>query len=257
MSIDLNNMTLNDILKLDMSIFKNMDILEIKKIDIKGLRKIRNIMDIIRARKKGYKDFNDYCQHLAEEKGFKNLNDYHNTMAKKKGYKDRNEYQNEWRYKNGSSLPMNKNKLCSLYLGIYIAENVLSKIFENVQRMPINNKGYDFICEKGYMVDVKSSSLHKQPEISTLKFEFNIKKNKYCDYFLLIGFDNRYDLNPLHIWLIKSGEIVRNRKLNELYGLSIPNTPKSIKLLERYEITDKLYQAKECCDKFKQINNIV
>jgi hypothetical protein len=53
--------------------------------------------------------------------------------------------------------PLNENRDCSQYLGIHIAERVLSNIFENVKRLPLHNHGYDFICNKGYKIDVKSA----------------------------------------------------------------------------------------------------
>ena len=36
------------------------------------------------------------------------------------------------------------NKSSSHYLGTHIAEQVLSKVFKDVVRMPPNNPGYDF-----------------------------------------------------------------------------------------------------------------
>lgn len=40
--------------------------------------------------------------------------------------------------------PITKNKECSDYLGCYIAERLLSKIYPDVQVMPHGNPGYDF-----------------------------------------------------------------------------------------------------------------
>ena len=55
---------------------------------------------------------------------------------------------------------MSENKDGAAYLGIYIAERALSGFFDNIQRMPYGNPGYDFICGKGFKIDAKASCLH-------------------------------------------------------------------------------------------------
>lgn len=45
--------------------------------------------------------------------------------------------------------PFDKNKECSQYLGIHIAERLLIHMFNDVVTMPMNNKGYDFVCNVG------------------------------------------------------------------------------------------------------------
>lgn len=111
-------------------------------------------------------------------------------------------------------LPMSENKECSSYLGCYVAENVLESVFTGVKTMPFGNKGYDFICEKGMKIDVKSACITRSPNRSD-KWGFCIKRNSIADYFLCLAFDNRNDLNPIHLWLIEGSEI------NHLQGLSI------------------------------------
>jgi len=150
---------------------------------------------------------------------------------------------------------MKINKDCGVFLGCHVAERILSHVFKDVDRMPYGNKGFDFICNKGYKIDSKSSCLRHDI------YWFQIKHNKIADYFLCIGFDNREDLNPQHIWLIKSDEIMinytrfkklnheRSKKLNELNTLTIANS----KLLKysKYELTDKLKETIECCSTLK------
>ena len=104
---------------------------------------------------------------------------------------------------------MENNKSCSQYLGIHIAERILSHIFHNVEQMPYNNPGYDLICGNGYKIDVKSVCHVK--DIPN-KWNFPIRRNKIPDYFLCLAFDNREDLNPKHIWLIP-GHIINNKSL--------------------------------------------
>lgn len=38
--------------------------------------------------------------------------------------------------------PASENKQCPAFLGVHVAERVLSKVFKDVKRMPPNNRGY-------------------------------------------------------------------------------------------------------------------
>lgn len=69
--------------------------------------------------------------------------------------------------------------------------------------MPHNHQGYDFICNHGKKIDVKSSCILKNNQ----GWNFNINKNTITDYFLCIAFDNRHDLNPLHVWMMPSDKV--------------------------------------------------
>ena len=112
--------------------------------------------------------------------------------------------------------------------------------------MPNNNPGFDFICNKGYKIDVKSSVLLKGGKRDkNLGWSFAINKNKIADYFLLIGFDNREDLNPLKLWLIP-GNI-----LNEQKGKHITNIEKVLLKWKQYELNNELEKVIICCNKFK------
>jgi len=115
--------------------------------------------------------------------------------------------------------PYNKNKECSLFLGVHIAERVLSHVFKDVRRMSTNNPGYDFICNQGYFVDVKSACM-----TSRERWVFTIKRNTVTDYFLCLAFDNRQNLNPLYMWLLPGKEF------NHLTGVSI-----NVKTLHKWD----------------------
>jgi len=149
-------------------------------------------------------------------------------------------YQSDRAYKTTSRRPMYENKKCAAYLGIYVAERVLSAVFKNVNRMPNGNKGYDFICNSGCKIDVKSC-VDRSAKLGISHWAFGIKQNKIADYFLCLAFDNRIDLNPIHLWLIPS-EIVNN-----LHGLIISDT--NINNFVDYEksIEDVII----CCDELK------
>ena len=191
--------------------------------------------------------YSDWINHVAVRKGYENRRERLNEWAKNKGYDNYNDYLRFMSHKSGKYLPMSENKNCTLYLGVHIAENVLSKVFKNVDRYSSNNKGFDFICGKNYKIDVKSSCIRNGNF-----WTFIINKNKVADYFLLIAFDNREELNPLHIWLIKSNEFIKKNKISEKYSVSIMNINKSIDNFKQYELIDKLKDVQKVCDEFKK-----
>lgn len=204
------------------------------------------------AQKKGFLTTKEYKDFLAQQKGFKNSKEYYDFLAQQKGFKNNSDYVNNLNHKRGDTKPMSENKSCSQYLGVHIAERVLSHVFESVTRMPILNPGYDFICKKGYKINVKSACITKNN--LTKIWNFYIRKNTIPDYFLLLAFDNRTDLNPLHIWLIKGTDkigIKIKSILNEKNSLHICNTFRSIEAYEKYEIEDKLKKMISCCDSLK------
>ena len=180
--------------------------------------------------------------------------EYNNWLAQRRGFTDSREEARAYIHKKGIKKPMGENKSCSAYLGVHIAERVLSKIFINVIRMPYGNKGYDFICQKGYKIEVKSSCIRSQKRNNRIhtKWDFEINKNNIADYFIFIAFDNRESLNPCHVWLIKGTEIIKTiknkpTKLNCKKVFSISNSKQSITLYKYYELNDKLEQVKKCC----------
>jgi hypothetical protein len=149
---------------------------------------------------------------------------------------DYRKYGRDYNYKNGTCQPLGTNKECASYLGD-IAERALSKFFDNIQRMPFGNPGYDFICGQGYKIDVKSSTL-RPTEYNDL-WNFSIKRNKIADYFLCVGFDDRKNLNPLHIWLIPGNVI------NDHSGLGITNSKIGLRRFAKYE--RELDRVISCC----------
>ena len=134
--------------------------------------------------------------------------------------------------------PYNENKECTLFLGVHVAERVLSHVFKNVKRMPIGNPGYDFVCGRGYKIDVKSSCLNVDN-----KWQFDIDHNTIADYFLCLAFDNRENLNPLHLWLLPGS------KLNHLTAATI--RPTTIDKWDEYKLD--VAEMVACCDTIKKL----
>ena len=129
------------------------------------------------------------------------------------------------------------------FLGCYVAENVLSKVFKDVKSMPFNNPGYDFVCNHGKKIDVKSGCTVKRTLQSWQKkgaptWKFTINKNTVADYFLCLAFDDREKLTPLYMWLIPGNEI------NHLTAVTI--SMETLPKWEKYELSiDKVVK---CCD---------
>lgn len=201
------------------------------------------------AQQKGFKDEKEYLNWWSQQQGLKNYRDYLDYSATKKGFKNYNEYCLYNLHKRGKCKPLSENKECADYLGVHIAERILSKIFNNVQRMPLKNPGYDFICIKNHKIDVKSACIHRN------KWLFHIYNNKIADYFLLLAFDNRNDLNPMHMWLIRRDEVINTKRtsfpINEKLGITIYNSSYGLSIYTKYEIKNKLDKVKMCCNELK------
>lgn len=178
--------------------------------------------------------------------------EYRNKLAREKGYSDDTERrrhdfnkQIEREGYDNFALPMSENKNCAPYFGIEIAEKYVFSLFDDAERMPPNNPGYDWICKKGEKIQSIARCLCKSKD--SLVFVFAIKYNNLTDYFILTGWDNRDSLNPLRVWLIHKDEIIRGRKLWERDSLSIINRPEYLAEFKKYEITDKLEKLKDLC----------
>lgn len=110
-------------------------------------------------------------------------------------------YGKMYRKKTRNAISYTKNRACPSFLGCHVAEQVLQKVFKDVETMPLNHPGYDFICNRGKKIDVKSSCTRNGSH-QTNSWEFCVTKNTIADYFLCIAFDNRESLTPLHLWLL-------------------------------------------------------
>lgn len=155
------------------------------------------------------------------------------ARAWRKANPDKKRAQSERGNRKQGMRSFNENKECTQYLGIHVAERVLSHVFKDVQVMPMHNPGYDVICNRGKLIDIKSSCQRKNSS-----WAFHIERNTIADYFLCLAFDNREDLNPLYAWLIPGSVI------NHLISVSI--RPSTINQWDEYRLnTSKIY---ECCD---------
>lgn len=143
-------------------------------------------------------------------------------------------------YANGAK-PAASNPGCSKYIGDF-AEKALSTFFMTMTKMPTDNPGYDFLCGKGFKIDVKSACL-QYPKSGVPYWHINIDRNKIADYFLAVLFDSRDDRNPMHVYLIPGYDV------NNTYGLNIRNVPESLAKYAKYE--HPIDKVLSCCTKIK------
>ncbi len=142
----------------------------------------------------------------------------------------------------GRSRPMREAKDSGIWLGVHIAETALSGFFDNIQRMPYGNPGYDFICGRGFKIDVKCSCLNFRAK-KTPGWQFGI--NAVADYFLCLAFDNRESLTPQHVWLIPQADVRGKQRI------WITNRIKQLDKYKKYE--KSLDKVNACCKKMEGI----
>lgn len=184
--------------------------------------------------KKYYNDNKDYFIEYREKHADEIATyaaEYHRNNLEGKKLKDKLDYAVKNNIDGNPRSHMNRE--CSQYLGVHIAERVLSHVFDAVETMPNGNRYFDFICKRGKKIDVKSSTLHKDGT-----WAFHIKQNTVADYFLCIAFDNRIDLIPLHLWVLPGHAV------NTKMGVSI--TKNTIDKWNIYRIDIK--KTLGCCD---------
>lgn len=151
----------------------------------------------------------------------------------------------EWSHRVGLRKSMSENRGCTAFLGVHVAERVLSHVFKDVQIMPYGNPGFDFTCRHDKLIDVKGSC-RNHSEKGADRWHFTIKQNHIADYFLCLAFNNRNDLNPEHIWLIP-GDMI-----NDCVSVSISETM----LAKWAQYEQPLNKVISCCDSFKAIERL-
>lgn len=154
----------------------------------------------------------------------------------------KSDYNQDRLHRIGKYRALGDDKNSSQWLGIHIAEKVLSKYFDDLTVMPYGNPGYDYICKRGFKIDVKCSTIHHYPK-NCVTWRFFIKKNQIADYFLCLGFDTREDLNPVAVWLIPG------RRIGHISNLDLPTSEYGRRKWAEYETPiDKVIA---CCNTMK------
>lgn len=177
--------------------------------------------------------------------------DTNNRIYRDIGYIDKAAYIREWRYENGIQIPMSENEDCSHFLGTHIAERkygrvILPEMFGGIeQEMPCENPSYDFIVTSDIKIDVKSCCLRKLK--GWTGWEPHVRFNNITDYFIILAFYNREDLNLLHVWLIGKNEIIRGYEYCNRDNIKITNTRRGLLEFKRFDWIDRL----ECLKNIK------
>ena len=141
-----------------------------------------------------------------------------------------NKRRKEWRYKIGEDKPASATHARNVYLGITIGEAVAKRYFKNPVRAPYGTPGYDLICQNGFKIDVKLSTIGKNKSWS---FGIRNRTGTKPDYYLLLAMESIDTLIPHHIWLIPFDAVIGRQKLCDkiCFGVS-QNT---VHKIARYE----------------------
>lgn len=165
------------------------------------------------------------------------------------GYKDTAAYLREWRHSNGIQSPMEENTYCAHYLGTIVAERqygriILPEMFGGIeQEMPYGNPSYDFLVKGNIKIDVKSCCLREMK--GWIGWEPHVRFNNVTDYFVILAFDDRDNLNLIFVWSIGKNEIIRGNKFYMRDSIKITNTRRGVLEFKRFDWTDKLECLKQ------------
>ena len=162
-------------------------------------------LDDFRKSKKGKYGKRSDCKKCEKDYNRKYY-EKHPEERKKQSKKYRESHVDEIRERKGVT-SMCENKSCPQYLGIVIGERLCRHLFKDVKVMPYGFPGYDIICNKGKLIDVKTACITFAKNGKRPHWQFRIKKNKTADFFILVAFATRTDLNPLYMWVIPGREI--------------------------------------------------
>lgn len=149
----------------------------------------------------------------------------------------------------GASQSMYENKNCAVYLGIVIGESLLENFFKDITIAPPGNKGFDFVCDRGYKIDSKisTSRTHKRTIIENVHWSFELRNNTLADYFCCITIDQRDDVHNLNIiktWLIPRDALsMTGIPMHKLTTLTISSS--NIPYWMQYELNENMLN--ECC----------
>lgn len=207
----------------------------------------------------------------AKDKGFEDYNDYQR--------KERRDYKREWTRESGwnnGAIPMEFNQKCASNLGVYKAEELFKRflekvVFEYTEKTGYHDGGIDFKCknprqefigryphlgldklrhDEECSLQLKSRCITFDNKSAWSGWKFSITGN--VDYHMLCMFDNRDNLEPLHILMFHKNSMVRKGKggfYHEEFwkrsAFTITNTPFGISQIEKYELKDELSILKE------------
>lgn len=196
------------------------------------------------------------------DSGCKTQMKYLNKCAQDLGFKDfkeqNREYARNYTHKTGRCVPLEFSERLPLRFGDF-TEKLMIHHYPGAKRMPYGNPGFDYLWkdDKGKEITINNKGrclTYRYDQSPYLSFgvRWNIKTKK----FLLSGWDNLDDLNPLIAWQFDKDDLVRKG-----YGKNTPKvkfwkrdvflvtyTPEGLEQFEDYKI-DIGWLEKLCRDK--------
>lgn len=147
-----------------------------------------------------------------ENTGCKTDKEYRDRCARDVGFKDQNERQREWAYKAGrSGIAIEANEDCPSHFGEF-TESLMIHRYPGAKKMPYGNPGFDYlwIDEEGKEIKIDNKGrCMSYPIGRSPRFDYVICHNNIADIFVLSGWDNREDLNPLFALEFKKNDMAR------------------------------------------------
>lgn len=213
------------------------------------------------------KVYQDKRNKLIKKRGHSNVAEYYDKRAQELGFANNSERAKVRNWNNGKHLPMEVREDCNLHFGIHKGETLFERflltIFEYVEHMKANNKGFDFICEnpkqdfidkyprlkleknKKYRIQLAMRCWHQyRHDTGAYEWTFAIAHNNMVDYFIFCGWDKR-DGFPIRMWMFHKNEIIRGEMFWYRSGINMINRPKNLLEFQKYELIDELEKLRE------------
>lgn len=182
--------------------------------------------------------------------GCKTLKEYLNKCARDLGFKDFNEQNKDrvryWMYNTGRCVPLEFNEDCPSWFGEF-TERIMIYYYPGARKMPYGNPGFDYLWRDENRNEVTINNKGRcltYPNDWSPYLKFGIRWNNKAKKFMLSGWDNRDDLNPLIAWEFDKDDLVRKG-----YGKNAPKvkfwkrdtflvtyTPEGLEQFEEYQV---------------------
>lgn len=163
---------------------------------------------------------------------------------------------------------MEEDIFCSQYLGKYIEEKYVMKLFPNAVPFKIeykenekygSRKTYDWICSNGLKIKhIAACSCISNSRVSGIDkspipyWQYHINYNDDADVFMLTAWDSRESLEPKYVWVINGKEKILTqasyKPFCERASWTVYATRKGIARMDKYEATKRLGQLTTICN---------
>jgi len=151
----------------------------------------------------------EYRDKLAQEDGCKNRKEHDNKKAQEFGFKDTSERAKIRRWETGYNEPAEFNEDCSTWFAEF-TENLMINRYPGAIKTPPNNPGFDYLWGD-IKINNKGRCLYYGKDRSP-NCAFPIGYNNTADIFIISGWDNRENLNPLFALEFHKNDLVRKGK---------------------------------------------